>query len=172
MNAFKDDVKSGRRFEFGKNWRRFLSTLNEERIQAAEASLKEMLGVDSLEGRRFIDVGSGSGLFSLAARRMGAEVFSFDYDPCSVACTKSLRDRYFADDPRWRVEEGSVLDAAYLEGLGRYDIVYSWGVLHHTGDMWRALEHVARLVAEGGLLFVALYNDQGARSRFWARVKR
>lgn len=165
------EVKSGERFEFGKNWSRFLDVLDEHRISLAVESLREMLDADSLVGQRFLDVGSGSGLFSLAASRLGADVHSFDYDPDSVACTSELRRRY-APDARWVVQHGSVLDRAYLAGLGEFDVVYSWGVLHHTGAMWTAIDNVLALVKPRGKLFIALYNDQGAWSRRWAAIKR
>jgi 2-polyprenyl-6-hydroxyphenyl methylase/3-demethylubiquinone-9 3-methyltransferase len=166
------EVDAGRRFQFGKNWQSFLDGLNDTRIVAAERSLKSMLGLDQLHGKRFVDVGSGSGLFSLAARRLGAQVHSLDYDPESVACTAELRRRYFPGDTQWTVESGSALDADYLRSLGSFDIVYSWGVLHHTGEMHRAFDRVAKLVAPGGLLFIAIYNDQGWLSRYWLVVKR
>jgi SAM-dependent methyltransferase len=159
------------RFRFGDNWARFLGVLDEGRIQEAEKSLKTMLGVEDLRGRSFVDVGSGSGLFSLAARRLGARVHSFDYDPQSVACTAELRRRYFPDDPEWTVEQGSALDREYLSRLGTFDVVYSWGVLHHTGRMWDALDAVTGLVAPGGMLFIAIYNDQGWQSRAWTWIK-
>ena len=167
-----DEVRRGERFEFGGNWRSFLDTLDEERIARAEMSLREMLELESLEGKSFLDVGSGSGLFSLAARRLGADVVSFDYDPESVACTRHLRQTYFADDPKWRVDEASVLDQAYLETLSKFDIVYSWGVLHQTGDMWRALDNVGGLVDDDALLFISIYNDQGGASNRWRIIKR
>ena len=143
-----------------------------QRIEQAEGSLRKMLEVKDLKGLSFLDIGSGSGLFSLAARRLGAKVFSFDYDPQSVACTRELKNRYFESDENWTIEEGSVLNAAYLRQLGKFDIVYSWGVLHHTGDMWKALENVDLNVAENGKLFIALYNDQGGASRRWLAVKK
>ncbi|MDB5693181.1 MAG: 2-polyprenyl-6-hydroxyphenyl methylase / 3-demethylubiquinone-9 3-methyltransferase [Alphaproteobacteria bacterium] len=166
------EVSKGERFKFGENWSAFLARLNDERIAQAEASLKDMLETETLAGKRFLDAGSGSGLFSLAARRLGATVHSFDYDPASAACTRELKRRYFPEDPNWTVEEASVLDKAYLAGLGQFDIVYSWGVLHHTGAMWEALENVAPLVAEQGQLFIAIYNDQGGPSRRWTKLKR
>ncbi|HOJ13719.1 MAG TPA: class I SAM-dependent methyltransferase [Deltaproteobacteria bacterium] len=164
-------VASGDRFAFGANWSRFLKTLNDDRILQAETSLKEMLETQDLTGRSFLDIGSGSGLSSLAARRLGARVHSFDYDPQSVACTKELKRRYFPDDELWRIELGSILDDRYVSSLGKWDIVYSWGVLHHTGDLWKAMEHAVSLVDKGGSVFIAIYNDQGYLSSRWARLK-
>ncbi|HEV2915763.1 MAG TPA: class I SAM-dependent methyltransferase [Pyrinomonadaceae bacterium] len=168
---YEQELRRERRFEFGRNWRRFLSTLDEQRILEAERSLGQMLGVETLRGKSFLDIGSGSGLFSLAARRLGARVHSFDYDPESVACTHELKHRFFADDASWIIERGSVLDADYLKRLGQFDIVYSWGVLHHTGAMWRALGNAQLPVAVGGRLFIAIYNNQGKKSRLWLGVK-
>ena len=172
MDSHATEVAAGKRFQFGRNWARFLSVLDDRRIAEAERSLRDMLGITTLEGTTFLDVGSGSGLFSLAARRLGARVTSFDYDPQSVACTAELKRRYFEGDAHWRVERGSVLDQAYLRALGRFDTVYAWGVLHHTGDMWQALENVRALVEPGGRLFIALYNDQGVASHVWRGFKR
>ena len=160
------------RFEFGKNWEQFLKVLDETRIVEAEKSLKKMLEMEDLKNKRFLDVGSGSGLFSLAARRLGARVHSFDFDPCSVACTMELKKRYQPEDENWSVEQGNILDVNYLNSLGPFDIVYAWGVLHHTGNMWDALENVVPLVADSGKLFISIYNDQGVLSLFWKALKK
>lgn len=176
MGASAIAVRKGKtadlRFEFGKNWTRFLKTVDDARVADAENCLKCSLHLDDLAGMSFLDIGSGSGLFSLAARRLGATVHSFDYDLDSVACTRILKEKFHADNDSWRIERGSALDESYVRALGLFDIVYSWGVLHHTGDLYRALD-VARLpVKPGGRLLVAIYNDQGAVSKRWAYLKR
>lgn len=122
-----------------------------------------------------IDIGCGSGIHSLAAIRANvAELYSFDYDPDSVAATRQLHAA--AGKPaHWKIERGSVLDAAYMRSLGTYDLVYSWGVLHHTGDQWTAFRHAAGAVAPGGLFYVALYTSDiypPGEPEFWLDVKR
>jgi 2-polyprenyl-3-methyl-5-hydroxy-6-metoxy-1,4-benzoquinol methylase len=161
----------GKTFEFGKNWISFIELVDDERIQGARASLLAALKVPSLAGRTFLDAGCGSGLFSLAAVQLGARVRSFDCDRESVRATIELRRR-FARDSDWVIEQGSILDEDFAAGLGRFDVVYSWGVLHHTGDLWRASDIITRLVAPAGLLYISIYNDQGIVSDIWRRVKR
>ncbi len=168
----QQEVLDGERFEFGRNWSNFLQLLNDERILQAENSLREMLEVEDLQGKTFLDIGSGSGLFSLAARRLGARVHSFDFDSSSFACTSELRRRYFPEDANWKVEQGSALDREYVASLGKFDIVYSWGVLHHTGKMWEVLENTEIAVADHGKLFIAIYNDTGSQAARWKWIKK
>lgn len=171
VSAHSREIAGGERFSFGANWLSFLDTVDGERTAVAIDSVKSLLGLESLAGKTFLDVGSGSGLFSLAARSLGAEVTSFDYDPQSVESTTALQRRYFPDDPRWKVTHGSVLEAEFVHSLGKFDVVYSWGVLHHTGSMWQALDLITHSVAPNGLLAIAIYNDQGLRSTLWRGVK-
>jgi 2-polyprenyl-6-hydroxyphenyl methylase/3-demethylubiquinone-9 3-methyltransferase len=173
----RQEVAAGERFEFGKNWQTFLRSVDEARITAAEASLLAMLRCSDLVGRSLLDIGCGSGLFSLAARRQGARVHSFDFDTDSVACARELRRRFAPVDDvdagaEWTIEQGSVLDPEFMAALGTFDIVYSWGVLHHTRRMWDAVAAATRAVRPGGLLFLALYNDLGTKSHRWRRIKR
>jgi SAM-dependent methyltransferase len=160
-----------RSFRFGENWQAFSKGIDAETIEEAKRSLCEMLGRQDLAGQRFLDVGSGSGLLSLAAWQLGAKVCSFDVDSQSVSCTEALRRPRDPDDADWLVLQGSVLDRDFLERLGRFDIVYAWGVLHHTSRLWEALENTIDRVAPGGCLFVAIYNDQGRASQRWKRIK-
>jgi SAM-dependent methyltransferase len=159
------------RFEFGKNWQSFLSVLDEGRITHAQTALAEMLDHD-VSGHTFLDIGSGSGLSSLVAARLGAaRLHSFDYDQASVAATAELRRRFGPPGVAWTVEPGDALDRDYMRGLGTFEIVYSWGVLHHTGSMWTGIANACDAVVPGGRLFLAIYNDQGRTTRIWRRVK-
>ncbi len=147
-----------RRFGFGDNWLDFARALSAGQIAEAEKSVRDLLQRDTLAGLSFVDIGSGSGLFSLAARRLGARVHSFDFDADSVLCTARLRERHRPDDPDWTIEQGSILDRDYVRKLGTFDVVYSWGVLHHTGAMHDALQAAAAMVVPGGLFAFALYH--------------
>jgi 2-polyprenyl-6-hydroxyphenyl methylase/3-demethylubiquinone-9 3-methyltransferase len=164
--------ESNERFAFGRNWQRYVATVGERELAAAEDSLRRFL--DGVEPRQssFLDIGCGSGLMSAAAHRLGfAKVVSFDYDADSVDATQALRGS--ASSPsNWTVLQGSVLDDGFMARLGRFDVVYSWGVLHHTGQMWSAIDRALAAVAPGGRAFVALYNDQGWISGYWKAVKR
>lgn len=145
-------------FSFGRNWRKFLDELSDERVEQARESLAASFGDVSVEGASLIDVGCGSGLFSLAALQLGARrVFLFDMDAGSVACAQSLRDRFGHGD-RWEIRRGSILDARWLAQIDAAPLVYSWGVLHHTGAMWDAVGRTLALVAPGGVACIALYN--------------
>jgi 2-polyprenyl-6-hydroxyphenyl methylase/3-demethylubiquinone-9 3-methyltransferase len=159
------------RFSFGANWRAFLDRLDDERIAEAEKSLQLLLDRQTLDGLNFLDIGSGSGLFSLAARRLGARVRAFDYDIASVECAETLKQHYIPGDSDWIIERASVLDTAYLDRIGNFDVVYSWGVLHHTGAMHIALEHAASRVSPGGLFAFALYRKT-LLCRAWTLEKR
>ncbi len=160
------------RFAFGQNWQRYRTQIGEEELNVAIGSLQRMLGQIRLEGQTFLDIGCGSGLFSLSAQRLGAKVRSFDFDPDSVRCTEQLKLEFAPNASEWKIDQGSILDRSYLTRLGAFDVVYSWGVLHHTGAMWEAFQNVLSLVKPNGLLYIAIYNDEGWKSRVWYYIKK
>lgn len=163
---------SKNRFEFGSNWLKFINNISKENIYEAEESLKKFLDLSTLTDLSFLDIGSGSGLHSLAAHRLGAKIHAFDFDPESVICTQKMKELFAPDDPNWIIERGSILDKDFVFGLGKFDISYAWGVLHHTGALWQALYNTHLTVKPGGLLFIGIYNDQGLISALWKIVKR
>lgn len=144
-------------FSFGRNWQKYLDALTPERLEAARDSLKASLDRERLDGLTFLDAGCGSGVFSQSALELGAsEVVSVDIDPNSIACARYLRSR-LGDPERWTIRSGSLLQSDFVESLEPADVVYSWGVLHHTGAMWAAIEQVLKLVKPDGVLCLALY---------------
>jgi len=165
------------RYEFGANWQSYVQkALNEQRVAHAVSSMREFLAVEDLRGRTFLDIGCGSGLFSLSAHLLGADrVASFDYDPNSVASTQGLKQRFAVPDDRWTVQRGSVLDPAFMAEIAPADVVYSWGVLHHTGRMWDAIDAATAKVLPGGTFGISIYNRVDRfpdSSKMWWHIKR
>ena len=165
------------RFEFGKNWLNYIhKNFSQEKADISRKHMLSVLGRDDLKGLAFLDIGCGSGLHSYAAWHAGAaQVYSFDYDGNSVQATRWVRDQ--AGSPaNWTVvEQGSVLDDFYIQKLPQFDLVYSWGVLHHTGDVWHAIRNAASRVKLGGLFYIALYSADVQKDpppEFWLAVKR
>jgi len=172
MNNWQKEVDENERFEFGANWVNYIGKLSDERVAAARTSLNGFLPADLLKGASFLDIGSGSGLHSLAAVLDGANVTSFDFDPYSVSATTTMRDKFNINPANWTVLQGSVLDDEFVRRFSQFDIVYSWGVLHHTGNMWKAIENTLSLTKHQGYCFIAIYNKQGWKSRFWWYIKK
>jgi 2-polyprenyl-6-hydroxyphenyl methylase/3-demethylubiquinone-9 3-methyltransferase len=165
------EIDPRERFAFGKNWSSFIRHLTPERINSARESMEDLLDVKELTGLSFLDAGSGSGLFSLVANQLGAKVTSFDYDTDSVHCTEFVMGKYAGETPEYKVLQGSLLNAEFMKNLGEFDVVYCWGVAHHTGDMWKALGHLTGCVRAGGKIVIAIYNDQEYLSRRWIKIK-
>lgn len=164
------------RFGFGANWADYIQkNFSDERVEISRRHLLGFLKLDDLHGKTFLDIGCGSGLHSLAAWRSGAErVVSFDYDANSVATTRKLHE--LSGSPQnWVVMQGSVLDRSFVDSLPKSDIVYSWGVLHHTGSMWEAIENSARCMQDNSVFYIALYSKDVYVSpphEYWLDVKR
>jgi SAM-dependent methyltransferase len=164
------------RFEFGKNWHDFIQkTFSKEQVQISKRHILEFMGRSNLDGLSVLDIGCGSGLHSSAMLDAGAaSVHGFDYDENSVKATRFIQEQ-LGKPSNWTAEQGSVLDDAYVGRLPLYDFVYSWGVLHHTGDVWHAIRNAASRVKPGGLFYIALYSADvqvDPTPEFWLGVKR
>jgi 2-polyprenyl-6-hydroxyphenyl methylase/3-demethylubiquinone-9 3-methyltransferase len=144
-------------FSFGKNWKDFLLSIDDDVIVEAGRDIQVWLGTKNIRGKSIIDIGSGSGLSSLCMYRCGCRrLVSFDYDSYSVEATKLLAKRAGSPD-NWEIFQGSILDEVFIKRLGTFDIVHAWGVLHHTGNMWQAIDNAIRLCAPDGLVFISIY---------------
>jgi 2-polyprenyl-3-methyl-5-hydroxy-6-metoxy-1,4-benzoquinol methylase len=157
-------------FAFGENWSDYASQIDEERIEEAKRGLLRFLKTQEIEGKTFLDIGCGSGLHALAAIRLGASsVLATDIDSVSVATTTAVLNKH-ASNSKFSVREMSVFDLP-TQVSERFDLVYSWGVLHHTGSMYQAVTSASSMVAPGGILAIALYRKT-LMCGVWKYIKR
>ena len=162
-------------FSFGKNWENFLGRITEDKLKSGESSIKDFTGIKNFNGKSVLDIGCGSGIFSYAFHKMGAKkIVSFDIDPFSVRCCEFMKNK--AKNPKnWTILQGSILDKTFISKQRKFDFVYSWGALHHTGKMWEAIKNSARLVKKGGYYYITIYNKTERKilgSDFWLKIKK
>jgi SAM-dependent methyltransferase len=160
-----------KQFDFGKNWQGFSEQrIDDDRVATACQSLVSLIQKESLVGLSFLDVGCGSGLFSLGAYRLGAaRVVGLDVNPRCIETSKRNRDRLIPGSPV-EFHVASALDPEQLKPFNTFDVVYAWGSLHHTGSMWTAVRNIAQCVAPGGLFVLAIYNKH-ITSPIWKAIK-
>ncbi|RMG29913.1 MAG: class I SAM-dependent methyltransferase [Methanobacteriota archaeon] len=159
-------------FDFGKNWKEFSEKkLTSERIAQAETHFHELLSGVNLKEKRFLDVGFGQGLSLLLAHKAGAVVSGIDVNPTCYDVVEKNKQEMGIDEPI-DIRVGSILDDEIVKDLKKnmFDVVHSWGVLHHTGSMWVAIDNVCSLVRDGGFLIIAIYNKHWS-SPLWKMIK-
>jgi len=159
-------------FAFGKNWENFINNyFSEERVAIAQKHILDFLEVKNLRGKYFLDIGCGSGLHSLAVLKAEAQkIISFDYDHSSVATTKKIHEMY-GSPANWQIAQGSILDDNFIRTVEPADIVYSWGVLHHTGNVWQAIRNAATFLKPGSIFYIAIY-DKTPDTPYWIDIKK
>jgi 2-polyprenyl-6-hydroxyphenyl methylase/3-demethylubiquinone-9 3-methyltransferase len=157
----------------GRVWKKYAKHISEKHVVSGVSSLKRLTGLDTFQGRSFLCVGCAGGLMAVAAARLGAQrVVGVDPDPQSIEATHRAFRQIEGEMPgNVELREGDVLDPEFMNSLGEFDIVYSWGFLHHTGQMWHAMDLVTHNVASGGLLAMGIYNRMWLNG-FWLRVKK
>jgi SAM-dependent methyltransferase len=168
----KESIKPESPYAFGENWKRYIKkSYTEEHLAIARKWLLEFLRLPDLQDKVFLDIGCGSGIHSLAAWESKAQhVDSIDVDPDSIQATAVLRQSC-GNPENWEIRPGSILDDSLLAILPQADIVYSWGVLHHTGNLWKAMENSAKFLKPDSLFYIAIY-EKNEKSQYWISVKR
>ena len=149
-----EDLES--HFEFGSNWNDFSSLVTKSNLNNAKLSFKK-LGLHKLiKNKSFLDIGCGSGLNLITSLEFGVKkVCGIDIDPDCIKTSKKLLSK-FSNKKNWDVYNLSIFDKK-IEKFQKFDVVYSWGVLHHTGDMYKAIDKSMKLVKYDGYLCLALY---------------
>jgi len=109
-----------------------------------------------IEGKRILDAGCGMGVFSVVFGKKGAaRVIGIDLSEEGVRRAQRAASHFNLSNVEFR--EGNILRLPYPDGS--FDIVWSWGTLHHTAEPLKALEELIRVLKNGGTLFVTLYRS-------------
>lgn len=155
------------RFPFGNNWKSYVEKVGQVEVQNAQESLADLIGTENIRGKTFLDIGCGSGIHSAAALKLGAKsVIAVDLDENSTNTTKEVL-KSFSPEESWEVVNDSIFG---LEPSYKAEIVYSWGVLHHTGHLFASLEKILKLVATDGQLVISVYKKTPMCSQ-WKKIK-
>ncbi|MCK5122944.1 MAG: class I SAM-dependent methyltransferase [Candidatus Pacebacteria bacterium] len=155
-------------FNFGKNWLNYSKTISNKDLEVMKESLVNLIGLENIKDKTFLDIGCGSGLFAIAAKKLGAgKVIGIDILADSVKSSEENKIRFNIQDIEFK--QLSILDNQ-IKDLGKFDIVYAWGSLHHTGEMWKTIENTIHCVENNGLLILAIYNKHWT-SPVWGKIK-
>jgi SAM-dependent methyltransferase len=160
-------------FNFGKNWKNFSdNALDSEKVSQAREDFANLL--KNVSGKTFIDIGFGQGLGLLTATSLGLETAGADINPLCKEVLEKNQSFFPEMKQSIPVVVGSILESSTLFSIHqirtKYDIVHSWGVLHHTGDMQKAIENTASLVNDKGYFILAIYNRHWS-SALWLLIK-
>ena len=118
---------------------------------------------DALARKDVLEVGCGSGIAAQMLAEAGATLTAVDLTPWAVETTRARLDAFWLDAEVFEADgEALPFDDA------SFDLVFSWGVIHHSSDMDRALRELVRVCRPGGTLVLMVYHR---RSLFYATYK-
>ena len=160
---------SNSNFKFGKNWKEYLEKTNDQNILYASRDLETILGTNNIKNKSFLDIGCGSGIHSLSALTLGAKyVESFDLDPINIKNTQNFIEKWW-EEKNYDIYQNNILDNNVQNK--KFDIIYSWGVLHHTGNLELAIKNSLKYCKSGSILFLALY-EKTYYCEIWKKIKK
>jgi ubiquinone/menaquinone biosynthesis C-methylase UbiE len=152
VRAFWDEDPCGTRGVTKEDRRAFFVQLERERYEL-EPYIKPFARFEEGKGKRVLEVGVGAGTDFINWVRNGARATGVDL---TEAGTRLSRERIALEGLRAEVLQG---DAENLPFAGdQFDLVYSYGVLHHSPDTARAVGEVLRVLRPGGVARVMVYH--------------
>src|SRR5256714_1854469 len=133
--------------------REYFDAIEAYRYEVYAPWMKAALGFDHYRGKRLLEIGCGTGTDLLQFARGGAEVTGVDLTPRSI---EIARQRFAVYGCAATFAIGDAEQLAFPDE--RFDVVYAFGVLHHTPDTERAIAEVHRVLKGGGRAVVMLYH--------------
>ena len=167
LSDFEIDKKQSTQKLFGKLWKeRMKNNFLDSRKVLLDSFIKNNFDLNFLKGKNVLDMGCGSGRFTLALASMGVKK-AVGVDLGSEGIEIAKRNAKINNIKNARFIRASVLDLPFKDES--FDFVFCKGVLHHTGNFNKGMQEYYRVMTKNGKGFLYLYGNGGI---FWNSRKK
>ena len=148
----------------GTQTREYFEAIENKRY-ALEPEIHQFAQFSRYHGKEVLEIGVGMGTDFLQWNRAGAYATGVDLTEECVALTRA-RLLVFGFPDEGRVLQADAENLPFADSS--FDLVYSWGVIHHSPNTRKALEEIVRVMRPGGEGKVMIYNKWSAVSlMYW-----
>ena len=127
----------------------------EARKYFVEPHIPEFAHFERWRGKKVLEIGCGIGTDSINFARHGAAVTVIDVSTESLALCKTRFDQFGLTA---RFYQGNAEQLAQIVPIEQYDLIYSFGVIHHTPSPYRVIEHIKRFMGPHSELRMMMYS--------------
>ena len=122
-----------------------------------EPHIKTFSKFERWSGKKVLEIGCGIGTAGINFARFGADYTGVELSSKSLELTQQ---RFNVYNQKGRFYEGNAEELTKFLPIKKYDLIYSWGVIHHTPEPKRAISEISKYLAKDGLFKIMLYSSE------------